>query len=73
VLAGMVWAMENPLRGVVEPDEMDFERPLGICMPYLGNVVGRYTDWTPLEGRGELFVEDLDAADPWQFKNIRVV
>ena len=73
VLAGMVWAMENPRRGVVEPDEMDFERPLGICMPYLGTVVGRYTDWTPLEGRGELFVEDLDAADPWQFKNIRVV
>jgi homospermidine synthase len=73
VLAGMVWAMENPTRGVVEPDEMDFERPLGICMPYLGAVVGRYTDWTPLEGRGELFVEDVDAADPWQFKNIRVV
>ena len=73
VLSGMVWAMENPTRGVVEPDEMDFERPLGICMPYLGTVVGGYTDWTPLEGRGELFVEDLDAADPWQFKNIRVV
>jgi homospermidine synthase len=73
VLAGMVWAMENPTRGIVEPDEMDFERPLGICMPYLGTVVGRYTDWTPLEGRGELFVEDVDAADPWQFKNIRVV
>jgi homospermidine synthase len=73
VLAGMVWAMENPTRGVVEPDEMDFQRPLDICMPYLGTVVGRYTDWTPLEGRGELFAEDLDAADPWQFKNIRVV
>jgi homospermidine synthase len=73
VLAGMVWAMENPTRGVVEPDEMDFQRPLGICMPYLGTVVGRYTDWTPLAGRGELFAEDLDAADPWQFKNIRVV
>ena len=73
VLAGMVWAMENPTRGVVEPDEMDFERPLGICMPYLGTVVGRYTDWTPLEGRGELFVEDVDTTDPWQFKNIRVV
>jgi homospermidine synthase len=42
-------------------------------MPYLGTVVGRYTDWTPLEGRGELFVEDLETADPWQFKNIRVV
>jgi homospermidine synthase len=72
-LAGMIWAMENPNRGIVEPDDMDFERPLEICMPYLGAVVGRYTDWTPLHQRGELFAEDLDLTDPWQFKNIRVV
>ena len=39
---------------------MDFERPLEICMPYLGTVVGEYTDWTPLHQRGELFAEDLD-------------
>jgi homospermidine synthase len=73
VLAGMIWAMENPNRGLVEPDDMDFERPLEICMPYLGAVVGKYTDWTPLQQRGELFAEDLDRSDPWQFKNIRVV
>jgi homospermidine synthase len=72
-LAGMIWAMENPNRGIVEPDDMDFERPLEICMPYLGSVVGKYTDWTPLHQRGELFAEDLDTSDPWQFKNIRVV
>jgi homospermidine synthase len=72
-LAGMIWAMENPNRGVVEPDDMDYQRPLQICMPYLGPVVGKYTDWTPLYERGELFAEDLDQSDPWQFKNIRVV
>jgi homospermidine synthase len=72
-LAGMIWAMENPLRGIVEPDDMDFQRPLEICRPYLGTVVGKYTDWTPLHQRGELFAEDLDTSDPWQFKNIRVV
>jgi homospermidine synthase len=72
-LSGMIWAMENPRRGIVEPDDMDFRRPLGVCMPYLGTVVGKYTDWTPLEQRGELFAEDLDTTDPWQFKNIRVV
>lgn len=73
VLSGMIWAMENPRRGIVEPDEMEFERPLGICMPYLGSVVGAYTDWTPLHQRGELFAEDLDTEDPWQFKNVRVI
>jgi homospermidine synthase len=72
-LAGMIWAMENPNRGVVEPDDMDYQRPLKICLPYLGPVVGRYTDWNPLYQRGELFAEDLDQSDPWQFKNIRVV
>jgi homospermidine synthase len=71
-LSGMIWAMENPKRGVVEPDDMDFERPLQICRPYLGPVVGKYTDWTPLYQRQELFAEDIDASDPWQFKNIRV-
>ncbi len=72
-LAGMIWAMENPHRGIVEPDEIDFARTLEICRPYLGKVVGQYTDWTPLYQRGELFAEDLDTADPWQFKNVRVV
>jgi len=72
-LSGMIWAMENPRRGLVEPDEMDFERPLSICKPYLGTVTGAYTDWTPLYERGELFAEDLDKTDPWQFKNVRVV
>jgi homospermidine synthase len=72
-LSGMIWAMENPDRGIVEPDEMDHRRTLEICKPYLGEVVGRYTDWTPLYQRGELFAEDLDASDPWQFKNVRVV
>jgi homospermidine synthase len=71
-LSGMIWAIENPSRGVVEPDEMDYRRNLEICMPYLGTVVGEYTDWNPLFDRGRLFAEDLDKSDPWQFKNVRV-
>ena len=72
VLSGIVWALENPDRGVVEADEMDFARNLEICLPYLGPVVGKYGDWTPLQDRGVLFPEDLDKSDPWQFKNFRV-
>ncbi len=51
VLAGMVWALENPNAGIVEADEMDFRRCLEVQMPYLGPVIGAYTDWTPLTGR----------------------
>jgi homospermidine synthase len=72
VLAGLVWAMENPNSGLVEPDEMDFKRCLAICRPYLGPVVGHYSDWTPLSDRERLFPEDMDTSDPWQFKNVRV-
>ncbi|WP_375461922.1 homospermidine synthase [uncultured Enterovirga sp.] len=72
VLAGMVWALENPEAGIVEADEMDFRRCLEIQMPYLGPVVGRYTDWTPLDGRPGLFPEDIDPAEPWAFRNVLV-
>jgi homospermidine synthase len=73
VLAGVVWAMENPNCGVIEPDEMDFRRCIDVCSPYLGPVVGQYTDWTPLHDRERLFPEDIDKSDPWQFKNVRVI
>jgi homospermidine synthase len=72
VLGAIVWACENPHAGVVDPEEMDFQRVLEIARPYLGNMVGVYTDWTPLKDRGVLFPEDVDRADPWQFKNVRV-
>jgi homospermidine synthase len=73
VLGGLVWAMENPNAGVVEPDDLDFRRILEVCRPYLGHVVGEYTEWHPLVERSRLFPEDLDETDPWQFKNVRVV
>ncbi len=40
VLAGIVWMLENPDRGIVEADEMDFRRCLEIQRPYLGPVFG---------------------------------
>jgi len=72
VLAGMVWALENPNAGIVEADEMDYSRCLEVQRPYLGPVIGTYTDWTPLDGRSALFAEDIDEHDAWQFKNILV-
>lgn len=72
VIAGMVWALENPEAGIVETDEMDYKRCLEIQKPYLGPVKGYYTDWTPLDGRPGFYPEDLDTSDPWQFKNTLV-
>jgi homospermidine synthase len=72
VLAGMVWALENPQAGIVEADDVDFRRCLDVQLPYLGPVVGVYTDWTPLDGRPGFFPEDIDTSDPWQFRNVLV-
>ncbi|HVB67898.1 MAG TPA: saccharopine dehydrogenase C-terminal domain-containing protein [Acetobacteraceae bacterium] len=73
VLAGVVWAIEHPGLGVVEADELDHARILEICQPYLGELAGVYSGWTPLADRGRLFPEDIDITDPWQFRNVRVV
>src|ERR1700687_2679110 len=50
VLAGMVWALENPGAGIVETDEMGYRRCLEVPTLYFGPVIGAYTDWTPLAG-----------------------
>ena len=72
VLGGMVCALERPEAGIVEADELDYRRVLEVARPYLGPVVGVYSDWNPLQNRAFLFPEDVDATDPWQFKNILV-
>ena len=71
-MAGGVWAMQHPARGIVEPDDMPFDQILAICRPYLGDLVGTYSDWTRLAGSTGLFEEDIDRSDAWQFKNFRV-
>ncbi|HHF7349746.1 TPA: homospermidine synthase [Legionella feeleii] len=72
ILGGMMWAIENPNRGIVEPEDLDHEFVLNIALPYLGNVEGFYTSWTPLKEKTHLFTESFDASDPWQFLNMRI-
>ena len=73
VISGMVWAMRHPNSGIVEAEEMDFQEVLSIAAPYWGKLVGEYKDWNPVHNRNILFPEDIDADDPWQFNNFRVV
>ena len=72
MLAGLVWAYENPARGIVEADELDFARCLEIQRPYLGPVEGHFTDWTPLASQSQLFPREGVEDDPWQFANVLV-
>lgn len=73
VLTGVIHALKNPRLGIVEPEEIDHKPILEVGVPYLGNFVGKYTDWKPTDNRGVLFKEDVDYSDAWQFKNFRVM
>ena len=72
VLAGLVWAIENPNSGVVEPEEMDYRRVLEICPPYLGPVVGEYGSGIRSWIAAACSPRISTRRDPWQFKNVRV-
>jgi homospermidine synthase len=76
VVAAALWMIENPARGVCVPDELPHDFVLGFSKPYLGKFISTPSDWTPLKDRVNYFGgfnrEDLDPADPWQFKNFLV-
>ncbi|MBI1397595.1 MAG: homospermidine synthase [Betaproteobacteria bacterium] len=71
-MAAVVWAIRHPRAGILEPDDLPYAEILDMCAGYLGNVVGAYSDWTPLQDRARLYSESLDPDDPWQFRNFRV-
>lgn len=77
VLAAVVWMLKNPEKGLCVPDDLPYEDVLEVAAPYLGDLVSRAIDWTPLDNRKDLFTgwdgkECCDYDDPWQFKNFRV-
>lgn len=76
VIAAVAWMIENPARGVCIPDDLPHGYILRIANPYLGQSLSLPQDWTPLKGRQAYFSDDapqdLDLADPWQFKNFLV-
>ena len=81
VMAAVVWMVENPERGVVVPDDLDYERVLEVAKPYLGGYYSKAVDWTPLDNRAEtnLFgrfaqpeIRTNDSDETWQFTSFLV-
>ncbi|MBN3032586.1 MAG: saccharopine dehydrogenase NADP-binding domain-containing protein [Candidatus Saganbacteria bacterium] len=71
VAAAAVWAVENPRRGFLLPDDLDHETILDICLPYIKPFVSAPIDWTPLKYLNAKFTRfDLPQPkieDVWQF------
>ncbi|MEZ5500303.1 MAG: saccharopine dehydrogenase NADP-binding domain-containing protein [Steroidobacteraceae bacterium] len=69
-LAAVAWAIDNPRRGIVEPDEIDYRAALDVALPYLGACEGHFAEWSALDDFER--ADCHDETDPWQFVNLRV-
>lgn len=73
VVSAAMWAIENPNRGVLEPEDLPHEYVLNVAKPYLGKFISEPTDWTPFKNYQVFFKENpgsyLDKKNPWCFKN----
>jgi homospermidine synthase len=76
VLAGLMFMIHNPWKGILVPDELPHREILDVAAPYLGPCPSVRTNWTPLESRSHLFAKwgtpPVDEADLWQFASFAV-
>lgn len=76
VYAAVAWAMENPDRGLLVPDDLPWKEVLGYAEKYWGGYHSVASDWDPLAARNDLFRNwngrKYDHDDPWQFSNFLI-
>ena len=76
VYAAVAWAMKNPHRGLLVPDELPWREVLSCAEKYWGGIHSEAADWDPLMNRRDLFEgwnnKKADKSDPWQFTNFLV-
>jgi len=73
VFAAIAWAMKNPERGYMVPDDMPWREVLPYAERYWGGYHSEAADWDPMMHRNDLFKgwngRQYDESDPWQFTN----
>jgi homospermidine synthase len=76
VYAAVAWAMKNPDKGLLVPDELPWREVLGYAEKYWGGIHSEASSWDPLMNRKDLFEgwngKKVDSSDPWQFSNFLV-
>ncbi len=76
VLGAVQWLLAHPREGVRLPDELPHEEILRHAAPYLGPLVSRRADWTPLDNWSDPFVgygrSKPSPAEMWQFDTFLV-
>lgn len=72
MLGAIVWMINNPHMGYVEPEEVPFEEILEIGDMYWEPLVSVMSNWTPSQDTNSLFYRELSKNNPCKFENFRV-
>jgi homospermidine synthase len=75
VFAAVAWAVKNPKRGLLVPDDLPWREVLAYAEKYWGGIYSAPADWTPIDNRRDFFEgwngKEYDS-DPWQFSNFLI-
>jgi len=73
LISGILWALDNPRRGLCFPEDLPHDEILRRAAPYLGRLMSTPVDWTPLDNFhvhfGDRPLSQPDRSDPWQYRN----
>ena len=73
MIAGILWMLENPRRGLCFPEDLPHQEILRHAAPYLGRLISTPVSWTPLDNFhlhfGDRPRSQPDRRDPWQYRN----
>jgi homospermidine synthase len=72
MLGALVWMIENPKMGYVEPEAIPFEKILAVGDKYWEPIVTMMSDWSPKKKVNKLFDRDFDEKNPFCLDNFRV-
>ncbi len=73
LISAILWMIGNPRRGLCFPEDLPHREILRHAAPYLGKLISRPVDWTPLDNFhlhfGDRPLSQPDRSDPWQYRN----
>ena len=72
MLGAIVWMIENPNQGYIEPESIQFDFVTKIGDLYWSPLASVGSNWTPNLDKNSLFYREYDAKNPCSFENFRV-
>jgi homospermidine synthase len=76
VVAAMLWIIDHPNEGYMNPEHLPHEFIIKVAKPYLGTFISQPFDWHPLKNYYNEFAgfnrPRIDTEDLWQFTNFLI-